>query len=112
MFSDISTGRLWYADYDEMREADDGKPQTLATITVASDLEDGCFRTGGSSRHDVPDPSCVLSPRWTRPAPSRHGSRVGGRPRYAQLASDANGELYILTKVYGMIRAIVGTAAQ
>src|SRR5262249_27217472 len=32
VFSDLSTGRLWYADYAEMLEADDGKPQTMAAM--------------------------------------------------------------------------------
>ena len=32
VFGDISTGKLWYADYDEMLAADDGDPGTLAAL--------------------------------------------------------------------------------
>ena len=32
VFTDISTGRLWYADYKEMLAADDGNPATLAAM--------------------------------------------------------------------------------
>ena len=30
VFTDISTGRLWYVDYQEMLKADDGNPDTMA----------------------------------------------------------------------------------
>src|SRR5439155_15625887 len=32
IFTDITTGRVWYADYKDMLAADDGKPETLAAI--------------------------------------------------------------------------------
>ena len=32
VFTDISTGRLWYADYAEMQAADDGDPRTTAAL--------------------------------------------------------------------------------
>ncbi len=32
LFTDLSTGRVWYANYDEMLAADDGKPATLAAM--------------------------------------------------------------------------------
>src|SRR5207237_2766010 len=32
VFTDISTGHVWYADYREMLAADDGKPETLARL--------------------------------------------------------------------------------
>src|SRR5262249_22781486 len=32
VFTDSSTGRVWYADYREMLAADDGKPETLAAM--------------------------------------------------------------------------------
>ena len=30
IFSDLSTGRVWYADFAEMLAADDGDPKTMA----------------------------------------------------------------------------------
>ena len=50
IFGDISTGKLWYADYGEMLEADDGKPDTMA------------------ARHEV-------QIRWTPPGGTR-GARL------------------------------------
>src|SRR5204863_1102527 len=32
LFGDISTGNLWYVDYNEMLAADDGDPQTMAAM--------------------------------------------------------------------------------
>ena len=32
LFTDLSTGRIWYADYREMLAADDGNPETLAAL--------------------------------------------------------------------------------
>ena len=32
VFADISTGRIWYADYKEMLAADDGNPATMAAM--------------------------------------------------------------------------------
>src|SRR5262249_35568394 len=32
IFSDLTTGRIWWADYKDMLAADDGKPATLAAI--------------------------------------------------------------------------------
>ena len=32
IFTDLTTGRIWYADYKDMLAADDGKPGTLAAI--------------------------------------------------------------------------------
>src|SRR6185369_13039599 len=32
LFTDITTGRIWYADYKDMLAADDGKPTSLASM--------------------------------------------------------------------------------
>ena len=32
VFTDITTGRIWYTDYKDMLAADDGNPKTMAQI--------------------------------------------------------------------------------
>ena len=112
IFGDISTGKLWYADYDEMLKADDGKPDTMA------------------ARHEV-------HIRWTPPESSEprvyptmfpivlaaYQSRGGTDPDLPgastvsgagradiRLAVDAAGELFILSKSDGMIRTVTGAS--
>ena len=36
VFTDISTGRLWYVDYQEMLKADDANPDTMAPSTKSA----------------------------------------------------------------------------
>jgi hypothetical protein len=110
IFTDISTGRIWYADYKDMLGADDGKPETLAAThsvkiawspspgapktvydSISPIVEDAFHRRGGRAEH-LPGAALVAA---------------NGRAD-AQLAVDASGELYILTKSDGMIRAVVG----
>ena len=108
IFGDISTGKLWYADYDEMLKADDGNPDTMA------------------ARH-------VLQVRWTPPGSgeprvfpamfpvvlasyqSRGGmdpdlpgtATIAGEGRAdIRFAVDGAGELFIISKSDGMIRAV------
>ena len=37
VFTDISTGRIWYADYKEMLAADDGDPETMVDAARSQD---------------------------------------------------------------------------
>ena len=109
---DISTGRLWYVDYREMLAADDGKADTMAAmheITLRWD-----------DPNDKPDAGKQVYPTMFPIAQAAYHFRGGKDPNLpgratvsgegradAQLAVDAAGELYILTKTDGMIRAIV-----
>ncbi len=111
IFGDISTGNIWYVEYRDLLAADDGNPQTLATM------------------HPV-------KIRWTKPgggtevygsmAPiteaeyHARGGKAPGLPGVAKVAQgradihfcvDAEGELYILSKSDGMIRAVVAASS-
>ena len=103
VFTDISTGRIWYADYKEMLAADDGDPSTMA------ERHEIRIRLGETGvRHDVSDRADRLS-RARRQEPDLPGrALVSGEGRAdANLAVDAAGELYIFTKTDGMIRALI-----
>jgi len=102
VFSDISTGRVWYADYKEMLAAD--AAQTLAQ-THELKLQwdkmsyDTMFPIVGIAYHSRGGKIEKLPGR----------ALVSGEGRAdAQFATDAAGELYILTKTDGTIRAVVG----
>jgi hypothetical protein len=113
VLGDILTGRLWYADYAEMLAADDGKAATVAP------LHDVQIRW--NDPNDAPDAGLVTYPTMrpivtaafdarrhaaasdaTTPMPARADIRFG---------FDAQGEVYILSKVDGMIRAVTGASA-
>ena len=115
IFADISTGRIWYADYKEMLAADDTNPATLAALhdvhlkwnAPGEGAEAGGrvypsafpvvlagYRARGGVDPDLPGQSTVSGP---------------GRAD-VRFAVDADGELYLLSKVDGMIRAVVAAA--
>lgn len=96
LFSDITTGRMWYANIADVRAADDGKPETLAPIhEVESNIRslvDASYRARGGKGETLPG-----------------ASAVSGRGRVdLRFAVDDDGELYVLTKPDGMIRKVVG----
>ena len=114
IFGDISTGRLWYADYAEMVAADDGKPETLAAThelliqwdSPSADtskqpyatmfpIAEAAYHTRGGKDPDLPGVAVVS----------------GAGRADIRLAVDADGELYVLSKSDGMIRSIVGATA-
>jgi glucose/arabinose dehydrogenase len=113
LFGDILTGRLWYADYQEMLAADDGKPDTLAArleVQVRwNDPNDA--PDAGLTTYPTMNPIVVAAykarrareaPAATEPMPARADIRFG---------LDAQGEIFILSKVDGMIRSVVGATA-
>ena len=104
IFTDLTTGRIWYTDYKEMLAADDGKPGTLAPIrevkirwnkTVYNDMypvvETGYRARGGKS-------PTLQGPK---------GLIKGGRAD-VRFSIDASGELYLYSKSDGVIRKVVG----
>ena len=112
IFTDITTGRIWYADYKEMLAADDGRPGTMA--------ERRAVRIRWSNAHDAPDAGPKVYDTMFPIAEAAYhgrggtdpdlpgGALVSGRGRAdAQLAVDAAGELYLLTKTDGVVRAVV-----
>ena len=96
LFSDITTGRFWYAEIAEVLAADDNNPATVAPIhEVDSNLRqlvEESYRSRGGKTPALPGFARVSGP-----------GRVDVR-----LASDEEGELYVLTKADGMIRKVVG----
>jgi len=116
IFGDISTGKIWYADYKEMLAADDGNPATMAALhevhlrwnapgeaaeaggreyATAFPIVLAAYKARGGTDPDLPGSSTVSGP---------------GRADI-RFAVDSAGELYILSKVDGMIRAVVAATA-
>jgi hypothetical protein len=112
IFGDISTGNIWYADYKEMLAADDGNPKTMAEmhpVRIRWSKPGGASETYGSM---APITEAIYHSR---------GGKAERLPGVAKVASDgrsdihfavdAAGELYILSKSDGMIRAVVGATS-
>ena len=112
VFTDISTGRLWYADYREMLAADDGKAETLAALHE--------IKVWWDDPHDAPDAGKRLYDTMFPIAEAAYHFRGGKSPHLpglalvsgagradAHVAVDAAGELYIFTKTDGVLRAVV-----
>ena len=102
VFSDISTGRIWYADYREMLAADAAQTQvTPREVKLQWDKSafDTMFPIVGIAYHTRGGKIEKLPGR----------ALVSGEGRAdAQFAVDAAGELYIFSKSDGVIRAVTG----
>lgn len=112
VFTDISTGRIWYADYSEMLAADDGNPKTMAAVHAlkllwkdpagggdgAKQIFDTMFPIAKAAYHARGGKAAILPGR---------GSVSGEGRADAHVAVDGAGELYLFTKTDGMLRAIV-----
>lgn len=107
VFADITTGRVWYADYAEMLRADDGKPETLATRHEMriEELNGKIYPTM------FPIAEYVYHLRGGKDPDLPGSSTVSGTGRAdVRFAVDGSGELYILSKTDGMIRAVVSVS--
>jgi Glucose / Sorbosone dehydrogenase len=106
VFSDISTGRIWYADYKEMLAADASHSQvTPQEVKLRWDKStfDTMFPIVGIAYHTRGGKIEKLPGR----------ALISGEGRAdAQFTVDAAGELYILTKTDGTIRAVVGATVK
>jgi Glucose / Sorbosone dehydrogenase len=113
VFTDISTGRIWYADYSAMLAADDGDPRTLAEMHE--------LKIAWDDPNDAPDAGTKVYASMFPIAEAAYHFRGGKDPDLpgrslvsgdgradAHVAVDAAGELYIFTKTDGMIRAVIG----
>jgi hypothetical protein len=112
VFTDISTGHVWYADYREMLAADDGNPATLAAFHE--------IKIRWDDPHDAPDAGPRLYDTMFPIAEAAYHFR-GGRSAHlpglalisgsgradAHVAVDGAGELYIFTKTDGTLRGVV-----
>jgi Glucose / Sorbosone dehydrogenase len=107
LFCDITTGRIWWADFKEMLAVDDGDPNTMAAmheVKIAANKEvygtmapinEAAYHSRGGKAEHLPG----------------FGRVAGGRSDI-RFAMDSAGELYILSKSDGMIRSVVGATAR
>ncbi len=108
IFTDITTGHVWYADYKDMLAADDGKAETLSPIHEVKISWNGKV-------HDTmfPIAEAAYQARGGKAAHLPGRATVSGDGRAdARFAIDAAGELYIYSKTDGVIRAVVGATAK
>jgi hypothetical protein len=103
IFTDIATGSVWYADYKEMLAADDGNPKTMAEMhEVEISLNGQVYPSM------FPIAAAAYKAKGSKAGHLPGRALVSGAGRAdAQLAVDAAGELYVLTKTDGAIRALV-----
>jgi hypothetical protein len=104
IFSDLSTGRVWYADWKEMLAADDGNPATMAQMhevklywndqihDTFTSIAQASYQARGGKDPDLPG----------------RGTVSGSTRADARFALDAAGELFVYSKTDGMIRQVVG----
>ena len=112
VFTDLTTGRIWYADYKDMLAADDGKPGTLAAIHEVKLL--------WNDPHDSPDAGRKVYDSMFPIVEAAYHARGGTSPHLpgraelvkggradVRFSIDASGELYLYSKGDGIIRAVV-----
>jgi glucose/arabinose dehydrogenase len=103
LFGDITSGRFWWADIKEMLAADDQDPKTMAeTHEVKIAWSDTVYASM------APINEVAYHARGGKSEHLPGAERVPGGRSDIRLAMDAAGELYIMTKSDGMIRAVVG----
>ena len=125
IFGEITTGQLFYCDYAEMLAADDGDASTMAEIHSINLLwnDPNDAPNGGDELYTTTSSGGTLGPMFhiaragyvarggQDPALPGSASVTGGNGRAdIRLQVDDDGELYILSKSDGMIRALVGPA--
>jgi hypothetical protein len=104
LFTDLSTGHVWYANYTEMLAADDNNPATLAPIHQLKlrwndRVYDSMFPIAQAAYHE----------RGGKDPDLPGSATVSGQGRAdARFAVDAAGELYLYSKTDGVIRAVTG----
>jgi hypothetical protein len=111
IFTDISTGHVWVADYREMLAADDGKPDTMAAMREVKIRWDDPHDApdGGTRLYDTMFPIAEAAYHF-RGGKSAHLpgiALVSGDGRAdAHVAIDGTGELYVFTKTDGVLRIV------
>jgi hypothetical protein len=113
IFGDISTGKVWYADYKEMLAADDKDPSTSARM-IPVHL---AWAAPGSDEQVYPTMTPIVLAAYkarggTDPDLPGAGSVSGSGRADIRFAVDGNGELFVLSKVDGMIRQVVAATAK
>jgi hypothetical protein len=108
VFGDITTGHIWWADFKEMLAADDGDPKTMAQIHEIPILwakPDGSKEIYATM---FPITLAAYHARGGKKDTLPGFAKVAGGRADIRFAMDAAGELYILSRSDGMIRAVVG----
>jgi hypothetical protein len=107
VLGDITTGNVWYTDFKDMLAADDGDPKTMAPLhqtRILWDKPDGSKELYGSM---FPVTEAAYHQRGGKAESLPGRARVsGGRSDIHFLIDDA-GELYIMSKSDGVVRAVV-----
>jgi hypothetical protein len=106
IFTDLTTGRIWYADYKDMLAADDGKPATLAPIHEVRVRWNGAVH---ASMFPVVEAGYRTRGGKLPRLPGNAGLIMKGRSD-VRFSIDAAGELYLYSKGDGMIRKVVGAS--
>ena len=110
VFGDITTGNIWYTDFKDMLAADDGDPKTMAAlhaVKILWDKPDGSKELYGSM---APVTAAAYHARGGKAEVLPGRARISGGRSDIHLLIDGAGELYILSKSDGVIRAVVGAA--
>ena len=107
LFGDITSGRIWWAEMKDMLAADDGNPKTMAEM---HDVK--IFWNNNVYRTMAPINEIAYHTRGGKAEHLPGAERVPGGRSDLRLAMDAAGELYIMTKSDGMIRAVAGAVSQ
>jgi hypothetical protein len=107
IFADISTGNVWWADYREMLAADGRNPRKMAAMHPIQVLRDG--EVYGSM---APITESVYHARGGKASGLPGIAAVSGGRSDIHFSTDADGELYIVSKSDGVIRAVVGAAVK
>ncbi len=127
IFGEITTGQIFYCELDEMLAADDGDPATMAEIhslNVLWDNPNDSPNQGLQTYSTILPSGAVLGPMF-QIAERAYEFRGGQDPNLPggaavtgpngradiRIQIDDAGELYILSKSDGMVRAIVGSAS-
>ena len=107
LFTDITTGNIWYTDFKDMVAADDGDPKTMAPLHPAKIL---WSQPGGSKElygSMAPVTAVAYHARGGKAETLPGRARVSGGRSDIHFLIDNAGELYILSKSDGIIRAVV-----
>jgi len=112
VFTDISTGRIWYADYADMLAADEGNPKTMAATHAIKILwnHPGDAPDAGKKLFDTMFPvvRAAYHARGGKALELPGRALVSGNGRAdVQVAVDGAGELYFFSKTDGVIRAVI-----
>jgi hypothetical protein len=112
IFGDITTGRIWYVSYSDMLAADDGNPSTMAEMHEVQIVWDK--PGGGKEQYSTMAPiteAAYHARGGTAPGLPGRAVISGGRSDI-RFCMDGEGELYILSKSDGVIRAVVGATSK